>query len=265
MRVGIIGLGIIGQALARAIDRGEVAAQLTAVHSRTHERAQAFASTLRCVPEVVDVAGVIARCDLVIEAATQAALVACAPRVLTAGKDLMVLSVGALLEHPEWPPLAAQHGARLYVPSGAIVGLDGLKGACAGRVDAVTITTRKPPQGLAGAPYVEAHGIDVYAFTTETVIFEGSAREACRGFPANVNVAAALSLAGIGPDRTRIRILVAPGSTRNMHDVEVEGEFGRLTTHIENVPTDNPRTGKLSYLSAIAMLKQIVSPIHCGT
>ena len=156
-------------------------------------------------------------------------------------------------------------GAHVVAGSRTADGLDGLKGACAGRVDAVTITTRKPPQGLAGAPYVEAHGIDVYTFTTETVIFEGSAREACQGFPANVNVAAAVSLAGIGPDRTRIRILVAPGSTRNMHDVEVQGEFGRLTTHIENIPTDNPRTGKLAYLSAIAMLKQMVSPCHCGT
>jgi aspartate dehydrogenase len=265
MRIGIVGLGTIGQALAKALDRGEVAAQLTAVHSRNMAQAQAFAQTLGRVPEVVDLAGVIAHCDLVIEAATQEALKAMAPAVLKAGKDLMVLSVGAMLDHPEWPALAARHGCRLYVPSGAIVGLDGLKGACVGRVDAVTITTRKPPQGLAGAPYVEAHGINVYAFTTETVIFEGSAREACQGFPANVNVAATLSLAGIGPDCTHIRILVAPGITRNMHDVEVEGEFGRLTTHIENVPTDNPRTGKLSYLSAIAMLKQIVSPCHYGT
>jgi aspartate dehydrogenase len=266
MRVGIVGVGIIGQALARAIDRGEVAAQLTALHSRNLEKAQAFAHTLGRVPEVVeDIAGVIARCDLVIEAATQAALSAMAPAILGAGKDLMVLSVGALLDHPEWPALAARHGCRLYVPSGAIVGLDGLKGACVGQVESVTITTRKPPQGLAGAPYVEAHGIDVYAFTTETVIFEGSAREACQGFPANVNVAAALSLAGIGPDRTRICILVAPGSTRNIHDVEVVGEFGRLTTHIENVPTENPRTGKLSYLSAIGLLRQIVSALHCGT
>ena len=265
MRVGIVGLGTIGQALATAIDRGEVAVQLTAVHSRTVEKAQAFARTLCCVPEVVDLPGIIARCDLVIEAATQAALTVMAPHILEAGKDLMVLSVGALLDHPEWPTLAARHGGRLYVPSGAIVGLDGLKGACAGRIDAVTITTRNPPQGLAGAPFVEADGFGVYAFHTATVIFEGSAREACKGFPANVNVAAAVSLAGIGPDRTRIRILVAPGSMRNMHDVEVEGEFGRLTTHIENVPTDNPRTGKLAYLSAIAMLKQMVSPCHCGT
>lgn len=265
MRIGIVGMGTIGRAIAHALDDGTMEARLTAVHSRRQETAHAFASTLRQVPAVLDLPEVIAQCDLLIEAATQEALTHMAPRVLEAGKHLMVLSVGALLDHPEWPALAAQHGCKLYVPSGAIVGLDGLKGACVGRIDTVTITTRKPPQGLAGAPYVDAHGIDVYAFTTDTVIFEGSAREACRGFPANVNVAAALSLAGIGPDRTMMRILVAPGSTRNMHDVEVEGEFGRLRTHIENVPTENPRTGKLSYLSAIALLRQIVSPLHCGT
>jgi aspartate dehydrogenase len=151
MRVGIVGVGIIGQALAKAIDRGEVAVQLTALHSRNLEKARAFADTLCRVPEVVeDIAGVIARCDLVIEAATQTALSAMASDILGAGKDLMVLSVGALLDHPEWPALAARHGCRLYVPSGAIVGLDGLKGACVGQVDSVTITTRKPPQGLAG-------------------------------------------------------------------------------------------------------------------
>jgi aspartate dehydrogenase len=134
-----------------------------------------------------------------------------------------------------------------------------------GQVQSVTITTRKPPKGLAGAPYVEDQGIDVWALTEETLIFEGSAREACKGFPANVNVSAALSLAGVGPDQTRIRIFAVPGSTRNTHDIEVEGEFGRMTAHIENVPSDtNPRTGKLSYLSALAMLKEMVSPIRCG-
>jgi len=266
MRVGIVGLGTIGKALAQALDTGEVDAQLTAVHSRDLTRARAFVATLRQAPAVVDLEGVTTRADLVIEAATQQALEEIAPRVLTAGKHLMVLSVGGLLDHPEWPALAAHHGCRLYVPSGAIVGLDGVKGACVGRVDSVTITTRKPPAGLAGAPYVVEHGIDVYACSAETVIFEGSAREACKGFPANVNVSAALSLAGIGPDCTRIRILVAPGSTRNIHDVEVIGEFGRMTTHIENIPTEtNPRTGKLSYLSPLAMLKTIVSPLHCGT
>jgi aspartate dehydrogenase len=262
-RVGIVGMGTIGRAIALALDTGDIPVQVAAVHSRDAEKAEAFAATLKATPPVLDLDRLIASSDLVIEAATQDALATIAPATLAAGKDLMVLSVGALLDHPEWVALANQHHCKLYVPSGAIVGLDGVKGACAGRVDSVTITTRKPPEGLAGAPYVVAQGIDVFAFTEETQIFEGSAREACKGFPANVNVSAALSLAGIGPDRTRIRIMVMPGGTRNMHDVEVIGEFGRMTSHIENVPSaTNPRTGKLSYLSAIAMLEEIAGAVR---
>jgi aspartate dehydrogenase len=264
-RVGIVGMGTIGRAIALALDTGDIPVQVAAVHSRDAEKAGAFAATLKAAPPVLDLDRLIASSDLVIEAATQDALATIAPATLAAGKDLMVLSVGALLDHPEWVALANQHHCKLYVPSGAIVGLDGVKGACAGRVDSVTITTRKPPEGLAGAPYVVAQGIDVFAFTEETQIFEGSAREACKGFPANVNVSAALSLAGIGPDRTRIRIMVMPGGTRNMHDVEVIGEFGRMTSHIENVPSaTNPRTGKLSYLSAIAMLEEIAGAVRYG-
>jgi len=266
MRVGIVGMGTIGQAIAQALDRGDMTAQLTAVSSRDLDKACRFAMTLEQRPEVVDLGALILSCDLVIEAATQAALADIAPRTLAAGKDLMVLSVGGLLDHPEWADLAARHGCRMYIPSGAIVGLDGVKGACVGRVEAVTITSRKPPQALAGSPYVEEQGLDVFALTTETVIFEGSARDACKGFPANVNVSAALSLAGIGPDLTRSRVIVVPDGTHNMHDIEVVGDFGRLTVHIENVPSEtNPRTGKLSYLSAIAMLRELTNPVRCGT
>lgn len=265
LRVGIVGLGTIGRAIAQAIDRGEVTVQLTAVLGRDMTKVRDFVAGLRQPPPVVPLREMVATCDLVIEAATQEALTDIAPITLAAGKDLMVLSVGGLLDHPEWAELAAQHHCRIYVPSGAIVGLDGVKGACVGRIESVTITTRKPPQGLAGAPYVKEQGIDVHAMSEETVIFEGSARDACKGFPANVNVSAALSLAGIGPDRTRIRILVVPRGTRNMHDIELQGEFGRMTAHIENVPTaTNPRTGKLSYLSAIAMLQEIVGPVRYG-
>ncbi len=264
-RIGIAGMGTIGRAIAHAVDTDDIPVQLTAVHSRDGEKAKAFAATLAHAPAVMALDGLIANCDLVIEAATQAALATIAPATLKAGKDLMVLSVGGLLDHPEWVDMAERYDCKLYVPSGAIVGLDGVKGACAGRIDSVTITTRKPPEGLAGAPYVVEQDIDVFAFTEETQIFEGSAREACKGFPANVNVSAALSLSGIGPDQTRIRILAVPGGTRNMHDVEVIGEFGRMTSHIENVPSEtNPRTGKLSYLSAIAMLKEIVGAVRYG-
>jgi aspartate dehydrogenase len=266
LQVGIVGLGTIGRAIAQALDTGDMAAGLRAVTSRDRDKAAQFVASLRHQPVVLPLEALIAQCDLVIEAATQEALAAIAPSTLAAGKDLMVLSVGGLLDHPEWSDLAARQRCRIYIPSGAIVGLDGVKGACVGQIEHVTITSRKPPKGLAGAPFIEEQGIDVFALTSETVIFEGTARDACKGFPANVNVSAALSLAGIGPDQTRMRILVVPGSTRNMHDVEVVGEFGRLHTRVENVPSEtNPRTGKLSYLSAIAMLKEITGPVRCGT
>lgn len=265
LRVGIVGMGTIGRAIAQALDTEDMGVRLVAAQSRNVEKLCRFVSTLKHPPRICELMELIAASDLVIEAATQAALATIAPLIFAAGKDLMVLSVGGLLDYPEWAHMAARHRCKLYIPSGAIVGLDGVKGACVGQVDSVTIITRKPPTGLAGAPYVEAHGIDVFALTQETVIFEGSAREACKGFPANVNVSAALSLAGIGPDRTRSRIIAVPDGTRNMHDIEIVGEFGRMTVHIENVPSaTNPRTGKLSYLSAIAMLKEIVGPVQCG-
>ena len=266
MRVGIVGLGTIGRALCQAIDRGEVKVQLVGVATRHHERAQPFLRELCHRPPLLSLDELVSRSELVIEAATREALEAIAPCTLRQGKDLMVLSVGGLLDHDDWTALARQMGSRILVPSGAIVGLDGIKGATIGHITSLTMTTRKPPKALAGAPFVVEHQIDLDRFTEATLIFEGSAREACRGFPANVNISAALSLAGIGADRTRLRILVDPQGTRNVHDIEVVGEFGRFSIHLENEPSEtNPRTGKLTYLSTLAMLKTLADPLKVGT
>jgi aspartate dehydrogenase len=176
----------------------------------------------------------------------------------------VVLSVGALLDHPEWIEQAAARGVRIHAPSAAIAGLDGLKGAAVdGHLDTVVMETRKPPRGLAGAPGVA--GVDLTAITVSTLVFEGTAREACRAFPANVNVVAAVSLAGIGPDRTCIRIHADPSVGRNRHTVTAEGAFGRLRIEIENVPSENPRTGKLAYLSTIAYLRDLGASLRIGT
>jgi len=129
----------------------------------------------------------------------------------------------------------------------------------------VTIITRKPPKGLEGAPYLVEHGISLSGLREEREVFSGSAREACRGFPANVNVSAAVSLAGLGPDRTRVRILAVPGLKRNCHDIEVEGEFGRLAVHIENAPSENPRTGRLTALSITRSIQDVVDSVRIGT
>ncbi len=263
--IGIVGCGAIGKALLKAVEAGRLAVRVAGVTSRTEKAARAFLSTLREPPPYLDRKQLITASDLIIEAAGSAVVPALAEEVFAAGKDLMVISVGALLDHPEIMGKSRESGCRLFVPSGAIAGLDGIKSACAGQVSHVTITTRKPPEGLEGAPYLIEHKISLVGLREERELFSGTAREACRGFPANVNVSAAVSLAGLGPDRTRVRILAVPGLKRNYHDVEVEGEFGRLAVHVENVPSENPRTGRLTALSIIRSVQDAVDPVRIGT
>jgi aspartate dehydrogenase len=263
-RVGIVGLGTIGRAVARAIASGLPGVCLAGAATRDAAAGAVFLASLPDRPALLPVPQLIAVSDLVIETATQDTLAELAPMVLDAGRDLVVLSVGALLAHPEWVERAAAQGARIHVPSAAVAGLDGLKGAAVdGHLESVVMETRKPPRGLAGAPGVA--GVDLDRLTAATLVFEGTAREACRAFPANVNVVAAVSLAGLGPDRTRIRIVADPDVQRNRHTVLAAGAFGRLRVELENVPSENPRTGKLSYLSTIAYLRDLGAPLRVGT
>ncbi|HXV83309.1 MAG TPA: aspartate dehydrogenase [Candidatus Binatia bacterium] len=263
--VGIVGCGAIGRVLLKAVDSGKLSVRIAGVTSRSEKSARDFLSTFTNPPPYLSLQELIGASELIVEAAGGSVVPRLAEEVFAAGKDLMVISAGALLDHPEIIERSRQTGCRLYVPSGAIAGLDGIKSACVGEIREVTMTTRKPPNGLDGAPYLVRQGISVVGLTEEKEVFSGSAREACQGFPANVNVSAAVSLAGIGPDRTRIRILAVPGLSRNCHDIEVEGEFGRLHVHIENVPSENPKTGKLTALSIIRSVQDVVDPVRIGT
>ncbi len=257
IKVGIVGMGVIGTHVAKAIDNGIPGVELAGVSVRRPATAGSY--------PVYGLDALIERADLIVEAATQESLLGFGPAVLSAGRDLMVLSVGALVGVlGEWARLAETHRCRILVPSGAIAGLDGVKAAREGAITAVTMETRKPPRGLAGAPYIAAERIDLDAIREETLIFEGPATLAVKAFPANVNVVAALALAGVGPERTRIRLFAVPGQEHNQHRITVDGEFGRLLIQVENVPSENPRTGKLSYLSAIAMLRELAAPSRIG-
>jgi aspartate dehydrogenase len=263
--IGIVGCGTIGRALVQAVESGKLSVRIAGVTSRTESSAREFLSTCKSPPPYLTLRDLIAASELIIEAAGGSMVPILAQEVFAAGKDLMVISAGALLDHPEIMQRSRQTGCRIYVPSGAIAGLDGIKSACVGQITHVTMTTRKPPNGLEGAPYLVQKGISLDGLTEEREVFSGSAREACQGFPANVNVSAAVSLAGIGPDQTRIRILAVPGLLRNCHDIEIEGEFGRLHVHIENVPSENPKTGKLTALSIIRSVQDVVDPVRIGT
>jgi aspartate dehydrogenase len=161
---------------------------------------------------------------------------------------------------------AKETGARLVLPTGALIGLDAVRAAAEGEIASVTLETRKPPRGLAGAPYLVDNDISVEHLNTAKKVFEGNAREAAKGFPANVNVAAALSLAGIGPDRTSVQIWADPEVTRNTHTIRVEADSARFTMTIENIPTEeNPKTGKITALSVIATLRRLTAPLTAGT
>jgi aspartate dehydrogenase len=262
--IGIFGCGAIGKALVKAVDDGKLSVRIAGITSRTEKSAREFLAGFKHPPPYLSLDELIGVSDLIVEAAGGEIVAQLAGKVFAAGKDLMVISVGALLDHPEVMAESRRSGCRLYVPSGAIAGLDGIKSACVGEIAHVTHTTRKPPLGLEGAPYLVERGISLVGLKEEKEIFLGSAREACRGFPANVNVTAAVSLAGIGPDKTRVRILAVPGLPRNCHDVDIEGEFGKLHVHIENVPSENPKTGKLTALSIIRAVQDVVDPVRIG-
>ena len=185
---------------------------------------------------------------------------------LRAGRIFLPVSVGQLLEHPDLVGLARRTGACIIVPTGALLGLDAVRAAAESEIGSVVMVTRKPPAGLAGAPYLEQHGIDLEDLAAPLKVFEGSARDGARRFPANVNVAAALSLAGIGPDRTRLEIWADPHITRNTHRIVVEADSARFEMQIANVPTDdNPRTGKITALSVIAALRRLTATLCVGS
>ncbi len=265
-RVAIAGFGAIGAVVAQHLDRGIDGLALAAVSARDIGRAEAVvAGFARPVP-VLPLARLGEEADIVVECAPAALLRDIAEPALAHGRTVMVLSCGALIDNFDLVNLARRHGGRILVPSGALLGLDAVVAAAEGGISRVHMITRKPPRGLAGAPYLEANAIAVTGLSEPKRVFTGNAREAARGFPANVNVAAALALAGIGPDCTTIEIWADPTLTRNVHRIEVEADAARFTMQIENVPSaENPRTGRLTALSVVAALKKLSAPLAIGT
>jgi len=161
--------------------------------------------------------------------------------------------------------VAREHGGQIIVATGALLGLDAVTAAAEGKINDVRIVSRKHPRGFEGAPYVVKNNIDLSAITEPTLIYTGTAREAATGFPANLNVAVSLSLAGIGPDRTVLEIWADPTVTRNIHRIEVDSDEAKLSMEIQNIPSENPKTGRITALSAVAALRKLVAPLRVGT
>ena len=258
MRIGLLGCGNIGRILADAIDREEVDCSMVAVFDQDVERARELADSLHKKPRVSeDFEGLLQDTDLVVEAASQDAVKEYGVKAIESGRDLLIMSVGALVDEVlfnELVQIINKTGRRVYVPSGAIAGLDGIKAAKTKGIDSVELTTRKPPAELGTTT------------DKEVVVYDGSAREGIKKFPKNVNVAATLSLAGIGFDKTKLRIIADPNVNRNIHEIRVKGAFGEFTIKLNNLPSpNNPKTSYLAAMSTIAALKEINSVLRLGT
>jgi aspartate dehydrogenase len=264
-RVAIAGFGAIGKVVAQQIDRGIEGLTLAAISARDTERAKTAMAGFAHKVAVLPLGRLWEEAGIVVECAPASLLRDIAEPALAHGRTLITLSCGALLDNLHLVDLARRQGGRILVPTGALLGLDAVQAAALGGISRAHMITRKPPNGLEGAPYLVERGISVTGLDTALRVFDGTAREAARGFPANVNVAAALALAGIGPDRTTIEIWADPGVTRNMHRIEIEGEAARFALEIENVPSENPKTGRLTPLSVIALLRKLSSPLAIGT
>jgi aspartate dehydrogenase len=266
LKIGLLGVGAIGRTIATALDHNQMDAELVALSDQDCTRAKQLSSELSNHPPALLVEEMIDRCELAVEAASQAALPDFVPKALSRGRDMLIMSVGGLLDRDEWFREAGAKGCRIYVPSGAIAGLDGIKSASIGRIDSAELTSRKPVKALAGSKYVLDRGIQLDGMKEDTVIFDGSAEDAARAFPATSNVAASLRLAVDPSAAVRVRVVAVPGGSENVHEIRVQGEFGHLSMRVENVPSKtNPRTSQLAAFSAIATLKNLTGSLRVGT
>jgi aspartate dehydrogenase len=264
-RIAIAGLGAVGLAIANALDKGIAGLTLTAVSAKDKDGAKKRLAHLGKPVEVVDIAGLEPLADIVIECAPAGLLSQIAEPFLDKGKTVIVLSCGALLANQHLIDLAKRAGGQIVVPTGALIGLDAVTAAAEGTIKSVAMITRKPVRGLVGAPYLVENDISIEDIKEPLRIFKGTPRDAAVGFPANLNVAVALSLAGIGPDRTTLEIWADPALDRNTHTIEVVSDSASFTMSIANIPSENPKTGKITALSVIAYLRKLGAPLRVGT
>ena len=271
MRLALLGGGTIARLVLENLRRGALPGmEVVALAGRA---ATSRASALAGEYGIDYVRGAQALCaakpDVVLEAASHDAVRTHLVPLLGAGSSVIVLSAGALVDdalRAEAQAVASRSGALLYVPSGGIGGLDALKAACAAGEVEVSIQVAKPPAAWRKISYVESLGVDLESLAAATTLYDGPARAGVPHFPQNVNIAAVLSLAGVGFDRTRLRVVADPSLTRNTHTIQVAGKTGRFSIVLENVPApDNPKTAWLACYSALAALKEYGARARYGT
>jgi len=266
IKIGIVGCGSIGGEVASYIDKKLLSSAVVyALADEDDKAAVKLQKKLSSAPKVCSTVALVKGVDLVIETASAAAANFLLKKVITYGKDLMILSVGALINKASLLKEAAKKGIKIYVPSGAVLGIDGIGALSMGTIKKVSLTTSKPPKGLIGADYLKKKKIDLTNLKKEKVVFKGDVGEAIKHFPKNINVAAAISLAS-GFKKVEVCIKADPKLKRNVHNITVDSKEAKLNIRVENIPSKaNPKTSALAILSTQQLLKKIFSPVKIGS
>ena len=272
VKLAILGCGNIGRFVMRNLGRDdfrEFSLRLIADLPGTEGALKDLAGQYNCGYTTDPTTLADAGLDVVLEAAKPDAVKRYVPALLRAGVSVLAMSVGAFADQEllaEARRAAQEGGSRLLLPTGGIAGLDNLKAARLAGLEEATLTMIKGPRSLEGAPYFDEHPIDLFSIKEPTVVFEGTAGEAIKGFPSNVNVAVALSLATLGPDRTKLRVVCDPAASRIRVEISARGATGELKVEVVNLPSpDNPRTSYQACCSALATLKRFTDPVQLGT
>jgi len=268
IKVGIVGCGTIGKEVAKVCLWGDLKKKtmLVSFYDADKAKKKNFEKYVGRKIAANSIEALIQKSELLIETANGQAALGLLRLAIKKRKDIMIMSIGGLLGKEKLLNLARRNGINVYLPSGALAGIDAIKSASVSKIKSVTLTTKKPPKGLEGAPYLTRRNIKLRGLKRDKIVFKGSAREAVKAFPKNINVSALLSLAGIGATKTRVKIIASPRLTKNVHEVVIEGDFGIIRTITENKPSlANPKTSYLAALSAIATLRGIVDSVRIGT
>jgi aspartate dehydrogenase len=270
MEAALIGCGFIGGLIAAEISSGGIPVKLKIILDRNEDKVKKIQGMFDEPPlaakRIDDI--LLSEVDIVIEAASVDAAHSFTEGILKSGKNMLIVSVGAFSTpgfYKTVEEICLRNDVKVYIPSGALGALDAVAAASMGRVEDVALTSIKNPKSLEGAPYVVENQIALEEIKERKTIFSGSAADAIEGFPSNVNVAITLSLAGIGTQKTNVKVVVDPTVEQNIHEVRVTGDFGELMFRTENiVSTENPRTSLLAAFSTVQTLKKLTSPIRIG-
>lgn len=266
LSVGIIGLGTIGNVVAKALDEGINGMSLVAIASGRRDKALASIAGLSSPVEFMSIDEVAACCDVIVDCAPKSVFRDIAIEAFSWGRILVTVSGAGILANEDIEDMARKNGGQLVLATGALLGLDAVRAAAEGNIHSVRMITRKPPNALKDAPHIINNNISLDRLNGAIQVFKGSAREGAKAFPANVNVAAALGLAGIGADATELEVWADPHLDRNTHSIEVDADSAKFTLQIQNVQSENnPGTGKITALSVIACLRGMTAPMKIGS